>query len=258
MRRFLLRLESFRKTFAQLARIIFPSLRGLLDRGMPATLGLLVLIGGAMTQSEAGWPFTNDRTGPDRRSPEYYNYHACRPIGQRQTCHHGKLWPPRPRPTGEKSPWIHRFHHNHYWPYPYIGMDRDSVRQFAQLQIDNGWRDATTIYEYHFDEETQLLNSAGRDHLYWIMSNVPAEYRNISVQASRTDPGISNLRLINVQQELGRLVGIENTPMVSLRIATPYGTPAQDINAVFEARRQTLNPPPFIEYSAEQPGDSGG
>lgn len=202
---------------------------------------------------EAGWPFSAE--GPRRGTAEWYEAHACDPIGQRQQFKFGKVWPAVPRPIGEPAPCIHKLHHNLYWPHPYVDLDRQSVQQFTDIQIHKGWVEATTLYDYHFDVETQTLNSAGRDHLYYIMSGVPMAYRTAYVQASRVDPVISEQRLAAVQSEAARFVGGDQLPPVLLRVANPMGTPAVDVDAIFQYRRDNPNPTPVLQSSG---GGGGG
>jgi len=201
---------------------------------------------------QAGWPFYSE--GPRRGSVEWYEMHAGDPIGQRQTFRFGKVWPAQPRPVGPPAPCVHRFHHNTYWPSPYRELDAASVQMTAEIQVLNGWQDATTLYEYHFDPETHTLNKAGQRHLFWILSSVPPEFRTAFVQVSPTDPGVNGVRLANVQSEAARLVGPELAPPVVLRMARPNGVPAEDVDAIFKHRRENLSPPPELSGS----GGGGG
>jgi hypothetical protein len=211
----------------------------------------------AMPQvSPAAWPFT--REGIEPRSPEWYAYHSSTPVGQPQRLHHGKLWPAINRHCDEKAPMVHRYHHNLYWPHPYIEEDKAAVDQFEQIQIMNGWQSATTLYEYHFTPDGHELNSAGRDHLYWIMSSVPIEYRTAYVQASRHDPNVSNLRLVSAQNEAARFVGPDQAPPILLRVAHPHGTPAAEVMSVFDFRRTTLTPPPVLQGGGGAGEAAGG
>lgn len=209
----------------------------------------------AATECQAQWPFSAE--GPSRGTPEYYEMHAETPIGQRQRWKFGKLWPPFSRPTGPKAPVIHRYHHNTYWPLPYINDDRDSVHAMIEIQNQNGWIEAMTLYDYHFDKETQELNAPGLDHLYWIMSDVPAETRQVLVATSRIDPTYNDIRMNAVQTELNRIAGPQGMIPVALRVATPNGTPADYVNAVFQARRTNLTPPPNITYSTDGAATGG-
>ena len=53
-------------------------------------------------------------------SDQWWAEKAALPVGTRQKCWKGKLWPPYPRPTGPKQQFTHLYHAAHYWPYPYV------------------------------------------------------------------------------------------------------------------------------------------
>lgn len=201
----------------------------------------------------AAWPFTNE--GVRKHSDEYYEMRACEPIGERQKCHHGKMWPPYPRPAGDPLPMIHRYHASKYWPYPYSGMDEAEVRAVIATQIMNGWEACTTLYDYHFDPVTHELNSSGQAHLVWIMSNVPVEHRKVSI-ATAMEPGKNNLRMAYVQAATARLVGSDQSLPIVLRVATPPGRPAQEVDAIFKARMEKMESP-VIPFSVQPTGTGG-
>lgn len=124
---------------------------------------------------------------------------ATDPPGTRQVYKYGKLWPPQARPTGREQSWKHKFHHAHYWPYPYNDMDRQIVRDTLAQQTSGGWVLATTLHDYHFNAETNELNSAGRSHLYWIMTSVPAQFRTVFV-AHGLSPQVDEVRVATVDR----------------------------------------------------------
>ena len=161
--------------------------------------------------------------------PNCYPYQGAEPVGARQRCKHDRLWPPYPRPTGEKMEFWHAYHAAHYWPWPYYCFDRAAVQEFSSIQVANGWITEATLYDYHFDPDTHLLNPAGEHHLQWILHNVPPDRRAAWVQASM-DQTVSQQRLANVRNQAIAMVGEENTPPVMLRIDTPYGRPAGEID----------------------------
>ena len=217
---------------------------------------LLLTAALAPVTAQAEWPFTAE--GPRRGTEEWYEMHAGNPVGQRQKHVFGKLWPVQSRPVGPRSPMVHRFHHNLYWPHPYREMDAAAVQQFADIQVINGWQDATTLYEYHFEPDTHELNKAGREHLYWIMSSVPLEFRTAYVQASPTDPSVDTVRIAQVQSYASRFVGVDQVPQILLRVARPHFTPAEDVNAIFDYRRENLTPAPVLQSAGGGGGTTGG
>ena len=196
---------------------------------------------------QAGWPFSTDE-GPRRGSEEWYAMHADDPVGERQVYRFGKMWPMRPRPTGPKQLAVHKYHTQKYWPYPYVCGDRAAVRGVWQSQVENGWQMATTLYEYHFDRETNTLNGAGQNQLLWIMQSAPAEQRQLYVQ-SLNDPAANQMRVASVQMAATNLAGADAVPPVALRITHAAGRPAEEVNWILE-QQQALRVPPSIQYTA--------
>lgn len=196
--------------------------------------------------AQAGWPFTTG--GPRRGSDEYYAMHADDPVGERQVYKFGKLWPPRPRPTGPKQLFMHKYHTQKYWPMPYVCGDRAAVRGVWQSQVDNGWEMASTLYEYHFHAESNLLNSAGEAQLLWIVRNAQENQRQLYVQ-SVNDAVVNQTRISHVQEAAARLAGPDAVTLVALRVTHPAGRPAEEVNWIYE-QQQALRTPPQIQYTA--------
>ena len=195
---------------------------------------------------QAGWPFFS-KDGPPRGSDEWYAMHASDPIGERRVYKYGKFWPPQPRPTGPKQLWVHKYYTQKYWPLPYVCEDRATTVGVWDTHSANGWQMATTLYDYHFDQESQALNQAGQSHLLWILTSVPAERRHISVQ-SAMDPSISQIRLANVQAAATSLQGNASVD-VALSMTPAAGRPAEEVQWLYE-QQQSLRTPPQIQYSA--------
>ncbi|MBX3441719.1 MAG: hypothetical protein KF774_04870 [Planctomyces sp.] len=206
----------------------------------------------APTMSRAEWPFHAD--GPRHGSPEFYSLRACEPVGQRQKCKHGKLWPPFSRPVGPEQTCVHKFHANHYWPWPYNERDQDDVRMVMQMQAANGWAAATTMYEYHFDSATHQLNSAGRQHLAWIFAQAPPAYRQVYV-AMADDPAFNEVRMLSVQKAVASVSGSETSLPITLRATGPLGRPATEVEQIFKSSFDNALPP-MIQYQTV--GSAGG
>ncbi len=184
--------------------------------------------------------------GPDAGTPEYYEYYSNQPVGSRQLYWKGKLWPPRPRPTGHKQLAVHKFHAAHFWPHPYVCQDRALVESTNLAQIENGWITATTFYDYHFDPETNELNSAGRQHLLYIISSVPEQYRNPYVTATFA-PHVTDLRIASIESSIAALMGNGPSMPVSVRTSQPLWRNANVVEMQLRGYESNL-PVPVIEY----------
>ncbi|MEZ6064720.1 MAG: hypothetical protein R3B90_03200 [Planctomycetaceae bacterium] len=222
-------------------------------RSTSLLLLLTTLAAWPASSTQAGWPFSAE--GPKRGTDEWYEMHAGDPVGQRQVYKFGKTWPIRPRPVGDPAPLVHQYHHNQYWPYPYQCADRASVEQFKHQQIANGWEEATTLYDFHFDMETQQLNSAGRERLNYILTKVPPEFRTAYVQASLKESSVTGARVSAVEQELAAVLGQGQMPPIMPRVTQPVGMPSANVNAIFQYRRDNLSPPPTLSTT---PGTASG
>ncbi|MEX0717758.1 MAG: hypothetical protein WD066_14285 [Planctomycetaceae bacterium] len=193
---------------------------------------------------------------PKRWSEEWYAQRSGDPVSARQVDHAGKQWPPYARPRGEKSEFSHIYHAAHYWPYPYVCDDRAYVRTVLALQEHNGWTEATTMYEYHFDADTQEVNQPGRLHMRWILQNPRPEYRVIHVQtaenAALTEARLAATRLAAIEQ-----VGEADLPPILPRVTEPLGRPAREIDAIQRQIFETI-PEPRIQYIAVPTGAGAG
>ena len=188
------------------------------------------------------WPWSEKHPPrmTQRRAEQdaYYAQRASDPIGARQVEKHGKLWPPFPRSTGPANLPSHLYHAEHYWPYPYACQDRDYVRAISSAQTSNGWVTMTTLYDYHFDE-SHKLNESGRMQLRWILENAPARHRYAFVQAG-IDNATSQSRLASVKNEATQLVGADQIPPVLIRVTSPLGRPAEEVDAIRRKERETI------------------
>ena len=185
----------------------------------------------------------------EQNSEEWWAEKAALPVGARQRYEKGKMWPPFPRPTGEEQQMSHVFHANHYWPYPYKCDDRRYVRDIIESQTANGWVEATTLYDYHFEEDQNVLTHTGRNHLYWILKHVPAQ-RRIAFIEQMPDAEMNQSRMEDVKLAAAELTGEQNVPSIMLRLTSPYGRPAGDIDALRRKLIATLRTP-RISYGSD-------
>lgn len=192
--------------------------------------------------------------GVKRWSCDDYYVRGQLPIGQRQKCYKGKIWPVDPRPTGPRPHAIHRFHAAHYWPYPYDIWSRNRVNSVIAQQEQNGWRDATTIFDYHFDPDTNELTDSGELHLRWVLLNAPSKHRTLFLQTS-AEEGVNEMRMVAVKQVAGRLMAGQEVPDVIYRNVMSVGRPATEIDYIRRAEIQS-QPEPRIRGGSSM--TSGG
>lgn len=205
--------------------------------------------------ARAGWPWQKKTDhGMQKYSPEWWSFTGSLPVGSRQLYRKGKLWPPQPRPTVPQQTYGQQFHASNFWPYPYNEQDRCIVRIFEEAQVAEGWKKSTTLYDYHFDPESQELNRAGRQQLLWILQHAHEHRRAAYVQAS-TEKRINDIRLASVNESLVEFVGSPETLPVMLDITSPVFRPAHEVDLYQKAWIEGMIPP-HIPYSVE--GNSSG
>ena len=183
-----------------------------------------------------------------RYTIDWYEERSERPIGSRQQYRMGKIWPPYARPVGENAELSARFHASHYWPHPYNCQDQEYLNTVTHTQVKNGWISEATLYDYHFDSETNELTRPGTLHLKWILLHVPEEFRVAWVQ-STIDADAGRMRIDSVREAAVTMVGEAKIPPIMMRATTPTGASAEEAVSI---RRAWLNsmPEPRINYSA--------
>jgi hypothetical protein len=223
-------------------------------------LVLLVSPAAAFAEPMIPWPWleTNRyyawKQERDDVRADWYARRALDPVGSRQRYVKGKMWPPYPRPEGLSMIPSHRFHAAHYWPHPYVCQDRASVREFVSAQQDAGWINQTTLYEYHFDGDTQLLNRSGVLHLKWILRSAPAQRKILYVQTADSGQA-SELRMTSVRGIAEELVGLGNLPPVIPRVTSPIGRSALEVDGI---QRAEMSSQPVPRISPAFSGGGGG
>lgn len=226
-----------------------------------ALLSLIAIPSSASAEPLIPWPWLESsrysawNQNRDQVRADWYARRALDPVGSRQKYYKGKMWPPFPRPQGVSQLPTHAYHAAHYWPHPYLCYDRQSVRDFVTAQEEAGWTQATTLYDYHFDPDSQTLNRAGRIHVNWIIRTVPPSRRLLFVQAGSSTTA-SQYRMASAQNEAQEILG-EMAPPVILRVTTPLGRPALEVDRIQRGDRDS-QPVPRISPPFNGGGLSGG
>jgi hypothetical protein len=124
------------------------------------------------------------------------------------------------------------FHNNNAWPKPFVFEDRKSVAQTMLIQQNNGWRRQNLLCDYHFDEETAKLTSAGEIKLRWILNQPNADRRTVFLQKA-PQAELTAARLDSVQLSAVRMLPRGELPqIVETNMDTPY-VPAEDVDSTF-------------------------
>ncbi len=208
--------------------------------------------------AQAGWPWRKKTVnGMQKYSPQWWEYTGSLPVGSRQVYRHGKLWPPRPRPTDPQQTFAQQFHAAHFWPTPYVENDRNIVKVFEAAQINQGWKNVTTLYGYHFDKDTHELTKSGREHVLWVMQNPTRCHTQIHVQAS-TERNINTIRLASVNNYVAEISEQTGRSLnVQLDVTSPITRPAVEVELYQKAWLDGMVAP-HLSNSSSGGEDSGG
>lgn len=174
----------------------------------------------------------------DSRRSDWYARRALDPVGTRRKYSKGKFWPPYPRPEGLSMLPSHRYHAEHYWPLPYVCDDRTYVRDLIARQENAGWIDNTTLYDYHFEPDTQELNRAGRLHILWVVRNAPQHRRILYVQTAENVKQ-TDIRLASTRVATTNVVGNTALPPIVPRVTSPLGRNAMEVDAIQRGDRDS-------------------
>ena len=225
--------------------------------GGPCSLAfaMTILLSGCMTGPsliEQTDPYSNTEPGSD----QWWSEKAQITPGVRQKCKKGKIWPARPRPTGDPQQFSHTFHSAHYWPLPYVCADRQYVADIMEVQKHNGWTEETTLYSRHFSSDDQTLTRPGQMHLERILDTTPLQRRAIYVQSTR-DPAIDNVRVRNVQGAIAELTNGSETISVSIRTGLEYSRPASEVQIINSLYNSSI-PSPRLGGAAGSSASAAG
>ncbi len=79
------------------------------------------------------------------------------------------------------------YHANNMWPNQYIPTARCAVNSAYTAMVNNGWRRQNLLGDYHFEEGSNELTTAGKLKSKWILTQAPQDRRNIYVQRGETE-----------------------------------------------------------------------
>ena len=148
------------------------------------------------------------------------------------------------------------FHRNNCWDEPFTSADRRLVRAPFAAMINSGWRSQNTLGQHYFDRETNALNQAGEQKLYWIVTHAPEPYRTVFVTESR-ESEVSEKRIDSVQQALVTMLPDQPLPAVLPTRDEPRGWPADYIDAIDRKQKSSIPSPRLPSFRAAGSMDGG-
>jgi hypothetical protein len=134
------------------------------------------------------------------------------------------------------------YHRNAAWPWPYVCPDRDAVREPFRVMVDNGWRRQNLLGQHHFNPETNRLTTAGELRVHWIMTQAPAERRNIFIERS-AQPDVTTERLAVVREYAAQVSIDGQEPQAFESHLVSEGRPASIVDATNVRFYESMRPP---------------
>jgi hypothetical protein len=145
------------------------------------------------------------------------------------------------------------YHENCMWPAQYIPTARCSVNNAYTAMINNGWRRQNLLGDYHFEEGSNQLTTAGKLKTKWILTQAPQNRRMIFVERG-VDQSETASRIAAIhswasnQSPVMEPVQVNDTHIVS------EGHTAGSVDSIFVGF-QNNQPAPVLQPSAASAGD---
>ena len=124
------------------------------------------------------------------------------------------------------------YHANNMWPAQYIPTARCAVNSAYTSMINNGWRRQNLLGDYHFEEGTNELTSAGQLKAKWILTQAPQDRRTIYVQRGNTHSDTAS-RIAAVHNWAGHQSPVVEPVLVNDTHIVSEGHPAELVDQVF-------------------------
>ena len=75
---------------------------------------------------------------------------------------------------------------NVIWPRQFVPAARRPIHETYAAMVNNGWRRQNLLGDYHFDPTSNELTRAGEMKVRWILTQAPANRRDVYVQRATT------------------------------------------------------------------------
>jgi len=137
------------------------------------------------------------------------------------------------------------------WPHPWVFPDRAAAQAPFIAQVAKGWKQQTTVSDYHFEDNGATLTKAGQMKVKWIINNVPDPFRTVYVQQADGQQETTR-RLDDVQQYLANRVTGDPLPAV---LPTRHGEPGHSAEYAYDVYSKFRNTIPNPRIVSQQTAD---
>jgi hypothetical protein len=132
------------------------------------------------------------------------------------------------------------YHANNMWPAQYVPSARCAVNSAYTAMINNGWRRQNLLGNYHFEEGTNDLTTAGKLKTKWILTQAPQDRRTVFIE-----------RGSDQSETAGRIAAVHSWTATQSSIGEP--AMVNDTHIVSEGHTAGSVDHVFVGFQSHQP-----
>lgn len=142
---------------------------------------------------------------------------------------------------------------NNQWPKQYVAQDRLNAHAPFDVMIENGWRQQNLLGRHHFNEDCTKLTEAGKLRVQWILTQPPAQHRQVFIERSLKEE-ITQARIETTNQFAANIIRDGSQPNIQETHIVSDGRPATTVNFVNTTFRDNM-PVPTLPENTYQNGN---
>ena len=157
----------------------------------------------------------------------------------------------------EPSKFWTSYYRNTRWPMPFRAQDVSAVTQHFDIQRENGWRMHNTVGHAMFDQRTNTLTQAGRNHIQSILRDNPSNRKVVFVLQGQ-NPKQTSARVQSTELAISELLPVGDLPPVYVTDRDAPGSSGAYQTAVNRALMGSVPLPRLTSGGAAAGGASSG
>lgn len=157
----------------------------------------------------------------------------------------------------EPSKFWTSYYRNSRWPMPFRAQDVSAVTQHFDIQRENGWRMHNTVGHAMFDQQTNTLTQAGRNHIQSILRDNPSNRKVVFVLQGQ-NPKQTSARVQSTELAISELLPVGDLPPVYVTDRDAPGSSGAYQTAVNRALMGSVPLPRLTSGGAAAGGSSSG
>lgn len=242
---------------------IIEKVSGMSRRGIAVGIGLLASTIGSTATAQIGG--LGNQSNQVQAAPATYRSDTQRPVYTQAGHHHAVPSYSSCAPVGyagcggqcaeEPSSFWTNYYRNVRWPMPFRAQDVGAVSSYFDLQRENGWRMHNTIGHAMFDQQTQTLTQAGRNHIQSILRDNPSNRKVVFVLQGQT-PQQTSARVQSTEVAISELLPVGDLPPVYVTDRDAPGSSGSYQTAITKAWNGSVPVPRLTSQGSSGSGSS--